>query len=296
MSFAPLEEFEDEVEEFFSPKEDEPIVDQPKTAIRKRKNVKSKKTKKGDSGDVDSASPVADIPNADAKTKAKPSPAKKRKIATAVESEPRESTAIGPKKTKNDAIIEQFMIDTLPALRKNIKQQKATQENFKIRNYAHYFKSNSGFLPTFILPLFHFLGKEEIICSRVSDFNGKKFVKTEAGFHQASLIANNALDLTDEERDYLMKKFGKEYFKIPTKDYVKAASACKYGEKNEFRVTLVGLYEDSFLNDVGEEISTINPILRYDPIRPKPEKKKKEKKEEKKEKEVSAESSPSASE
>lgn len=304
----------DEEEEPQSPEEifTTEVVD--KIPLRKRKNEpaekkgkkqpsRAKKTrgKKAATVDIPSESPLSEspsppesppvpvVPDETSKEEPKtPRANKKRKVASNPEAEPGLADGAAAKKTKNEAIIEQFMIDTLPALRKNMKKAKIDHVAFKIQNHGNYFKSNSGFLATFILPLFHFLGKEEIICSRVSDFDGKKFVKTEAGFHHASFIINHALDLKDDERDYLMRKYGKEYFKIPSKDYVKAMSACKYGEKGEFKVILTGLYEDSFLNDKAEEIITINPVLRYDPVRPKPEKKKKEKKE-KKEDEVKGE-------
>lgn len=222
------------------------------------------------------------VPDASETGRNKKPASKRRKVEASAETD--SSKTAGPKKKKNDVILEQFMMDTLPALRKNMKQAKAAQSSFKIRDHGEYFKTSSKHLATFILPLFQFLGKEEIICSRIADFDGKKFVKTDAGFHHASFIINHALDISDEERDYIMKKYGKEYFKIPSKDYVKAASASKYGDKGEFKVTIIGLYEDSFLDSEGKEVLTINPVLRYDPVRTKPEKAEKKEKKEKKEK------------
>lgn len=214
---------------------------------------------------VASTSDVVDAPE---KKKSKGAGKKRKREPPSEDGNPK-TTGVG-KKTKNDILLEDFTIGTLPALRRDMKKAKANQAAFKIKDHSSYFGKTSKHIPTFILPLFHFLGREEIICSRVCDFNGKKFIKTDAGFAHASFIINHALDLTEEEKEYLLRKYGKEYFKIPSKDFVKASSASKYGDKGEFKVVLTGLYEDSFMNDDQIEIATINPILRYESVKPKP--------------------------
>jgi hypothetical protein len=242
------------------------ITEKPKAPLRKRKN---KKTSEDASAEQNSKSPAEassspDVSNGpkDKRRKEPGAVAKKRKIDVAPA--PDASDKPGAKKSKKDQTLEHFLLDTLPALRKNMKQAKIAQSSFKIRDHNDYFKANSRYIPTFILPLFHFLAKEEINCSKIADFDGKKFVKTDAGFVHASFISHQAVDLTEEDVSYLMRKYGKEWFKIPSKDYVKAVSASKYGDKGEFKVTLIGVYEDSFVNSEGQEILTINPILRYD--------------------------------
>lgn len=171
------------------------------------------------------------------------------------------------KLSKKEKAIQDFMLDILPTLKKNMKSQKTKQSPFRIREQNQYFDKGSKYLPTYLLPLFHFLGTEEITCSRYGNFDGKHMVKTDFGFKHASLLINHCEELSSDERNYLMTKYGKEWFKIPSKDGVKAASANRYGDKGEFKIILVGVYEDSFLNDEGVEVMTINPILRYDPIK-----------------------------
>ncbi len=238
------------------------------TTVRKRKGSPSVEARPEDNGSSP-ASENKETPakGGEAKKKKSRTPAnKRRKAEDTPEDNGAKPASAGPRKTKKEQALEQFMLSTLPALRKNMKHAKALQSSFKIRDHPEYFAANSSFIPTFILPLFHFLSKEEIICTKVADFDGKKFVKTTAGFTHAAFISNQAVDLTEEDTQYLMKKYGKEWFKIPSKDFVKASSASKYGTKGEFKVTLIGLYEDSFKNDENEEIFTVNPILRYDPV------------------------------
>lgn len=290
----------DEEEAFESPEEIAATPIQQQTTVRKRKKdsiqksaplcppqaeleEESENDRHPCADPPSSPSPSADVSHAsEEKSDQKTSVKRRRRESNAENGDSK--TRGADKKTKNQAILEQFMMDTLPALRRNMKQAKAAQASFKITEHSQYFGKTSPFVATFILPLFHFLGKEEIVCSQVRDFNGKKYVKTTAGFNHATLIVNHALDLTDEEKEYVMKKFGNDFFKIPSKDWVKAVSASKYGDKGEFKVTLTGLYEDSFRDDEGKEVMTINPILRYDSIHAKPSTDKKDKKKEKKEK------------
>jgi len=177
-----------------------------------------------------------------------------------------------PKLSKKEQAVQDFMLDILPALKKNLKQKKSQSQAFRIRDHGEYFTASSKFIPTYLLGLFHFLGVEEIVCSRYGNFDSKHMVKTSAGFNHASLLINHCDSLGENEISYLMKKFGKEWFKIPSKDGVKASSANRYGDKGDFRVILVGLYEDSFRDSEGAEVFTINPILRYEPVKAKKEK------------------------
>jgi hypothetical protein len=192
---------------------------------------------------------------------------KRRKVDNPSDGSAGKSTAT--KLSKKDQAIQEFMLDILPALKKNLKQKKTHNQSFKIRNHGDYFASNSTYIPTYLLSLFHFLGTEEIVCTRYGNFDGKHMVKTTCGFNHASMLINHCDSLGESEVTYLMKKFGKEWFKIPSKDGVKAASANRYGDMGAFKIILIGLYEDSFMNSVGEEVLTINPILRYEPIKPK---------------------------
>lgn len=200
---------------------------------------------------------------------------KKRKADDSVPSVPPKQNT--PKLNKKEKAIQQFMLDVLPSLKKTVKQQKSRSNTFRIREYGDtYFKSDSKYVPTYILPLFHFLGTEEITCTRYGNFDGKHMVKTSAGFTHASFLLNHCDELNENERNIVMQKYGKEWFKIPSKDGVKASSAFRYGEKNEFKIILVGIYEDSFITDDKTEVLTINPILRYEPIRAKKDGKEKE--------------------
>jgi hypothetical protein len=128
--------------------------------------------------------------------------------------------------------------------------------------------ASSKFKPTFILPLFNFLGKNEITCTRYGKFdNGKRhMVKTTNGYEHASLLMGHC-DFTPEESEFLMKKYYAEWYKIPSKDEAKVNAAQEFGNKGHFKVILTGLYEDSFLDSEGNKIFTVNPVLRYEPIK-----------------------------
>ena len=201
-------------------------------------------------------------------------PSRKRKSQSVEEGDGGAGTsatgAKAKKKSRKDQAVEDFMLLQLPSLRKELKLRKKNQAAFQIRDpaYQKYFSPNSKFTPTFILPLFQFLGKNEIVCTRYGKFNGgsRHLVKTDNGFTHVSLLMANC-DFAPEEAEYLMKKFGTEWFKIPAKDESKVSAAQAFGTKGHFKVVLTGLYEDSFLDKEGNKVQTVNPILRYEPIR-----------------------------
>jgi hypothetical protein len=181
------------------------------------------------------------------------------------------SSAPPAKKSKKDQILEDFMITQLPALRKEIKLKKKEQSAFNIRDYPQYFKTGSEFLPTYCLGLFNFLGKNEIVCTQYGVFQGSRhMVKTVDGFNHGNLIISSlgASDtLSSDEIEHMMKRFGREWFKIPAKDAPRVASAYRYGDSHHFKVILTGIYEDSFFNEDGSEVKTANPVLRFEPVR-----------------------------
>lgn len=181
-----------------------------------------------------------------------------------------EDTAPKKKKSRKEQAVEDFVLTQLPSLRKELKIRKKNEAAFHIRDPANqiYFSSNSKFTPTFILPLFNFLGKNEVVCSRYGKFQGgnRHMVKTDNGFQHVTLLVGNS-DLTGEESEFLMKKFGTEWFKIPSKDEAKVHAAQASGTRGHFKVILTGMYEDSFLDKAGKKITTINPILRYEPLK-----------------------------
>lgn len=203
---------------------------------------------------------------------------KKRKSKSAEDGETSDKPSSPPstlqppsKKSKKDKVLADFLTSQLPALRKEMKVKRASQTGFNIRDYTQYFKPGSDIVPTYCLSLFNFLGKNEVICTQYGAFDGvRHLVKTSDGFNHATLIVSSlgpAEDLSSEESDYIMKKFGKEWFKIPAKDAPRVASAYRYGENHQFKVVLTGIYEDSFFDkETGKEVKTINPILQYEPI------------------------------
>lgn len=227
--------------------------------------------KTDDSTIINVDSPPSNVSNDTETSEPAPKKAnKRRKVDSAPDGHTGKS---GPSKlSKKEQAIQDFMLDILPALKKNMKQKKSQGQAFKIRDHGSYFTAGSKYVPTYLLSLYHFLGTEEVICSRYGNFDSKHMVKTTAGFNHASLLINHCDSLAEAEISYLMKKFGKEWFKIPSKDGPKASSAHRYGEKGEFRVILIGMYEDSFMNEDGSEVFTINPILRYEPVKGKKEK------------------------
>lgn len=197
-------------------------------------------------------------------------------------------------KKRTEKAISQFLSDMLPALKKEMVKRK--KEPFSWEPYQAFFKPDSGYIQTFILPLFKFLEKDEILCSRYGEFSNKHMVKTTAGFDRVMLLSRHCDtdELTGDVQQYLSTRFGKEWFKIPSKDGHRAKAAAAAGYEGCFKVILTGLYEDSFQDvKTGETVYTINPSLSYEPCRPPPPKKekvaKKQKgeKKEKKEKEES---------
>jgi len=195
-------------------------------------------------------------------------------------------------KKRTEKAISQFLTDVLPALKKEMVKRK--KEPFSWEPYRAYFKADSHYIQTFILPLFKFLEKDEIVCTRYGCFDNKHMVKTGDGFERVMLLSRHCdtNELPGDVQQYLSKRFGKEWFKIPSKDGFRAKAAAAAGHDGCFKVILTGLFEDSF-QDVrtGETVYTINPILEFEPCRPPPPKKersvttkkKKEKKEESKE-------------
>lgn len=185
-------------------------------------------------------------------------------------------------KKRTDKAIEQFVTSNLPALKKEMARRR--KEDFQWDNYAKYFKPDSKYLATFVLPLFKFLEKTEIVCVRYGCFDNRHMVKTTAGFERVMLLSRHCSedDLPADVQQYITQRFGKEWFKIPSKDGFRAKAAAAAGHEGAFKVVLTGIFEDSFVdNETGQTILTVNPSLSYEPVRPPVVKKEKEKKEKK---------------
>lgn len=178
------------------------------------------------------------------------------------------------KKKKKEQAFSQFITDVLPSLKKEMIRKK--KEAFDWDDYSKYFRPDSGYVATFMLPLFRFLLTDEIICDRYGNFDNKHRVKTAVGHKRVMDLSENSdvLELTPEMIHYFNKRFGVEWFKIPSKDGFRAKAAAAAGYDGQFKVILTGLYEDSFTdNATGKEVITINPTLMYEPVLPPPPKK-----------------------
>jgi len=225
---------------------------------------------------------VPDVPEKKEEPEKKPKRKRKSKADADAPKEPGVEVSSAPpaKKSRKEQILEDFMITQLPALRKEIKLKKKEQAAFNVRDYPQYFKSGGDFTPTYCLSLFGFLGKNEIVCTQYGAFDGNRhMVKTTDGFNHVSLIIASlgASDtLSPEEMEHMMKRFGREWFKIPAKDAPRVSSAYRFGDGHHFKVVLTGIYEDSFFGENGVEIKTANPVLRYEPVRAAAPKQKKE--------------------
>jgi len=179
-------------------------------------------------------------------------------------------TAKAKSKSKKEKALEDFMLIQLPALRKEVKLKKKDQSSFNVRDFPQYFKVGGDFIPTYCLSLFNFLGKNEIVCTQYGVFEkNKHLVKTIEGFNHANLIIGSVGPdvLSPDEAEHMMKRFGREWFKIPAKDAPRVSTAYRFGDNHQFKVVLTGIYEDSFYDDNGDEIFTANPVLRYEPFR-----------------------------
>lgn len=180
------------------------------------------------------------------------------------------------KSSKKEEMFRQFITEVLPSLKKEMVQKK--REPFDWSKFAHYFKPESGFKPTFILPLFRFLLSDEVVCDRYGNFSNRHRVKTDEGYNRVMTLSahSDVLELTPEMLQYFSRRFGMEWFKIPPKDGHRAKAAAAAGYEGKFKVILLGMTEDSFPDSkTGEEILTINPILTYEPCLPPPPKKEK---------------------
>ena len=178
------------------------------------------------------------------------------------------------KKKKKEQAFTQFITDVLPSLKKEMIRKK--KEAFDWDDYSKYFRPDSGYVATFMLPLFRFLLTDEIVCDRYGNFDNKHRVKTAVGHKRVMDLSENSdvLELTPEMIHYFNKRFGVEWFKIPSKDGFRAKAAAAAGYEGQFKVILTGLYEDSFTdNATGKEVVTINPTLMYEPVLPPPPKK-----------------------
>jgi len=213
----------------------------------------------------DATKPVLILPNDDEK-KETPSKKAQRKRKADVSGASTDGRDTAVKKSKKDKMVEDFVLVQLPALKRSMIHQKKQQSSFRIRDYSEYFSPSSGFTPTFLLPLFHFLAKEEITCTRYGQFDQRHMVKTDDGFKHVSFLLSHCT-LSEEEGDFLMKKFGKEWYKIPAKDQSRVSVCSRDGERGEFKIELVGIYEGSFRDQEGNIVNTINPMLRYYPVK-----------------------------
>ena len=178
------------------------------------------------------------------------------------------------KMKKTEKAIGQFLSDILPNLKKEMVKKK--KEPFSFAGYEAVLKPDSGFVQTYLLPLFKFLEKDEIICSRYGCFENRHMVKTNAGFERVMILSRccDSEDLTAEMLSFLTQRYGKEWFKIPAKDGFRAKAAASTGFGGCFKIILVGLYEDTFQDKTtGETIHSINPSLIYEPCRAPPVKK-----------------------
>lgn len=178
------------------------------------------------------------------------------------------------KMKKTEKAIGQFLSDILPNLKKEMVKKK--KEPFSFAGYEAVLKPDSGFVQTYLLPLFKFLEKDEIICSRYGCFENRHMVKTNAGYERVMILSRwcDSEDLTAEVLSFLTQRYGKEWFKIPAKDGFRAKAAASTGFGGCFKVILVGLYEDTFQDKTtGETIHSINPSLIYEPCRAPPVKK-----------------------
>lgn len=170
---------------------------------------------------------------------------------------------------KGEAAVKHFIDSVLPALRKEMAKKK--KNVFKLDDHADLFLPNSPIRPAYLLPLFHFLGKNEILCDKFREFDSKAMVHTKDGFNQCMKINKYSTPdvISEHELTEIMKRFGKEWHKIPAKDKVRVAAAIRAGASGEFKIILSGIYYDSFYDDKGEEIKIAVPILNYEGIRAK---------------------------
>ena len=171
------------------------------------------------------------------------------------------------KKIEKD--IEAFLKETLPSLKKEMHKRK--REPFKLSEYADYFKEKSKVIPTFLLPLFNFVQKTEVVCTRYGCFSGKHMVKCAEGFNRVMILSKYAdpEQFTPDVQKYCTQRFGKVWFKIPPKDGYRAKAASAAGHDGMFKVILIGVTFDSFLDkETNEEVKTINPNLLFEACLP----------------------------
>lgn len=177
------------------------------------------------------------------------------------------SSSSAVSKKKADKAIQQFIADVLPALKKEMTKSK--KEPFSWEPFLAYFKPENGFVATYCLPLFKFLEKSEIICSRYGCFEGKHTVKTDEGFQRVMLLSKHCdtSELTPDMQQYLLSRYGKDWFKIPSKDGFRAKAAASSGHEGKFKMILTNIFEDSFIeSSTGKVIYTINPVLSFQPL------------------------------
>lgn len=178
-------------------------------------------------------------------------------------------TSKGGSSKKIEKDIENFLKDTLPSLKKEMHKRK--REPFDLSAYSAYFKEKSKVIPTYMLPLFNFVQKTEVVCTRYGCFNGKHMVKCSEGFNRVMLLSKHAdpEQFTPDIQKYCSQRFGKDWFKIPPKDGYRAKAAAAAGHDGMFKVILIGVTFDSFLDkDTNEEVQTINPNLLFEACLP----------------------------
>lgn len=254
----------------------EEIKEAEDTASKQPKSKRPRKSRKSSKADSIHAD-VGSSPQTDAQSanRANPIPIGVQTALVGLDEIAGGSSENGKKQGKNrkgnrkgEIAVQQFIDTYLPALRKEMSQQRK-REQFKLTDYQECFQPNSRVRPTYILPLLHFIGSNSITCTKFGKFDGKCMIKTTDGFNHCMLLNkfSSANNIKEEELSFIMKRFGKEWHKIPAKDEVRVSMAIRAGHMGQFKITLSGVYEDSFFNNEGEEILTLNPILNYEGIR-----------------------------
>ena len=104
-------------------------------------------------------------------------------------------------KKRKDKVLKQFISDILTSLKKEMLRQKKIV--FSWDDYTSYFTPDSPYLQTYLLPLFRFLNKTSIICSRYGCFDGKHRVKTSEGAEKLEVLFKANASIPATSTDYI---------------------------------------------------------------------------------------------
>lgn len=182
--------------------------------------------------------------------------------------------ARGPTKKEQLEVMVSEVKDWLPILKKRAAVDSKAIE-FSVEDLHDYDLefADPDTKCAYLLPLFHFLNETSVLADAMQEWEQVN-VSIEAGIKKVEEIfkAPSAADMPEDDKDFLRRRFGKRWWKIPKKD--KARVKTLFTTAPLVRISLVGIEANSFRDrQTNEMVQCLMPVMRYEaytPPAPKP--------------------------